>query len=155
MIPSPKIDEMVARLRAAIGEQPSDLQQYRERIEAFSQIRAEEEKKLDEILNEGQQRRLYEIRLQGEGVGALLRGDFASELGLSDEQKEELQALVRAQREQIQRDAPPRSAAARAYFHEQFEQQLIAVLSEDQKKKWEDLKGEPFTMFDRRRQSRR
>lgn len=152
-----KVGEIATRLGEARGEQVTDRQQLRERREAFAAKVAEEEKKLDEFLNEAQQKRLSELSLQAEGIRALFRDDFADKLGLSDEQREKLQAILSEQREQARRERAQRGegrqrgdfAAIRERARER-ERQVMEVFSEEQKKKWEELKGEPFQMSGRR-----
>ncbi len=144
-----KVDEIAARVREAgpqrgQGGGEANREQLRERMQAMSRVVAEEEKKLDEVLDEQQKKRLDQISLQVTGVRALMRDEVASKLELSDEQKEKVQAALRAQRGQGGGDRP--DPAAFRERREQLEQQVMAVLSDEQKQKWEELKGEAFEL---------
>jgi hypothetical protein len=156
-----KVGEIAASVREAAPRRgqdgETDRAEARERMQAFNRTVAEQEKKLDEVLKEDQQKRLNEILLQVAGPRSLVREDVASKLDLSGEQKQKIQALLREQREQTQREQTQRGEgqerpdpAAMRQRRQQMEQQLTAVLSDEQKQKWEELKGEPFQLQARR-----
>lgn len=157
-----KVGEVAARVREAgpqrgQGGGQVDREQLRERMQAMSRVVAEEEKKLDEILNDKQKNRLEQISLQVTGVRAIARDEVASKLGLSDEQKEQVQAALRAQRGQFgggQGQQRPDAGAVRER-RQQLEEQVLAVLNDEQKQKWEELKGEAFELQRRGGQGRR
>lgn len=157
-----KVGEVAARVREAgpqrgQGGGQVDREQLRERMQAMSRVVAEEEKKLDEILNDEQKNRLEQISLQVTGVRAIARDEVASKLGLSDEQKEQVQAALRAQRGQFgggQGQQRPDAGAVRER-RQQLEEQVLAVLNDEQKQKWEELKGEAFELQRRGGQGRR
>ncbi len=144
-----KVGEVAARVREAGpqrgqgGGQP-DREQIRERMQAMSRVVAEEEKKLDEILDDQQKARLEQISLQVTGVRALNREEVASKLGLSDEQKEKIQAALRNQA------GPgaggPGNPGAQRERREQLQTSVLALLTDEQKQKWEELKGEAFEL---------
>jgi hypothetical protein len=114
------------------------------------------EKKVADVLDAKQVERLDQLRLQREGVGALGRPDVARQLGLSDEQ----QAKIR----EIQESARPRGPGGFGGFggpdqsdedrREMFERMraqrekadadILAVLNEEQKTKWAEMKGDEF-----------
>ena len=157
-----KVGEVATRVREAgpqrgQGGGQADREQLRERLQAMSRVVAEEEKKLDEILNDEQKTRLEQISLQVTGVRALARDEVASKLGLSDEQKEKVQAALRSQRGQAGdgQGQPRPDAAAQRERRQQLEQQVLAVLNDEQKQKWEELKGEAFELQRRGGQGRR
>jgi hypothetical protein len=132
------------RAQGATGE--GDRAQRRDQMQMVSRVVAEQEKKLDEVLNEDQRKRLEEISLQLTGVRALSRDEVAGKLNLSDQQKEKLQSMLREQRGQAGRgegQQRPNLAAMRER-RQQTEQQMLEVLTEEQKQKWEELKGKPF-----------
>jgi Spy/CpxP family protein refolding chaperone len=155
-----KVGEVATRVREAgpqrgQGGGQVDREQLRERMQAMSRVVAEEEKKLDEILNDEQKTRLEQISLQVTGVRALARDEVASKLGLSDEQKEKVQAALRAQRGQGGGGQGQPNAAALRERRQQLEQQVLAVLNDEQKQKWDELKGEAFELQRRGGQGRR
>jgi hypothetical protein len=123
--------------------------------------RAREEKaKLAEILLPHQLKRLNEIFVQQNGVSALQDEDIAKELGINDAQKTKLAeirtanqtAMGELMRSMFQggggggggdRDA---NRAKMEEARKAGDAKLLAVLTPDQQKKFEDMKGKPFAM---------
>ena len=90
-----------------------------------------------------QSRRLAQIALQHRGPRALTEPDLAATLKLTDEQKQRMGALL----EQAGSHRPgPRSGWKRSdETSKGLKEQLLGVLTEEQKAKWKELTGEPFT----------
>ncbi len=118
----------------------------------------EEKAKLAEILLPNQLKRLTEIFIQTNGAGALQDEEIAKELGISDTQKAKLAEVRDANaaatgalmREMFQggggggdRDA---NRAKMEELRKAGDAKLLAVLSADQQKKFEEMKGKPFAM---------
>ena len=103
----------------------------------------------NEVLDSDQKKRLQEITIQVRGSSALSSADVAKALGLSDEQKKKLTSInadSRAKsRELFQGDREGRRDKFAALRKETGEQRL-AVLSADQKEKFEKMKGEKFEL---------
>ncbi len=138
-----KIQELAAAGRPQRGERP-DFQnmtnEERQKARQEAQERAaEQEKKINEILNEKQQARLKQIRLQVAGPMAIASEELAKELGITEEQ----QGKFRALREEL-RPAPGQGAARGAGGREQMTAKVMEILTEDQKAKYKELLGEPF-----------
>jgi hypothetical protein len=135
-----------------------------ERQQLFARLRTEREKqtaetkeKLGEILLPHQMERLEQLVIQRQGLGALNNPEVAAKLKISEGQqekirttaeeasekmREEMRALFQGgnregNREQIQE----KMAEARA----ETEKQVLAVLTDAQKKQFDEMKGEPFT----------
>jgi hypothetical protein len=117
----------------------------------------EERAKLAEILLPNQLKRLTEIYVQQAGTGALQDEEIAKELGISDAQKTQI-AKVRddfsaKRREMFQPGGGGRGGgdfeAMRAKMVEMNkaqDEQILAVLSAQQKTKFEEMKGKTFDM---------
>lgn len=133
----------------------------RARFEQQRAERAKEEKaRLAEILLPEQMKRLNEIFVQVSGTGALEDEDIAKEIGINEAQKTKLQqvrdqnreAFGAAMREMFQGGGGGGGGnfeANRAKMDElrkANDAKLLAVLSPDQQKKFEELKGKPFQM---------
>jgi hypothetical protein len=128
----------------------------RARFEQQRRERAKEEKaRLSEILLPEQMKRLNEIYIQQLGVGALQDEDVAKELGISESQMAKL-SEVRQQNEDSFRaaardlfspdgDREANRAKAEA-MRKANDAKLLAVLSRDQQRKFEELKGKPFQL---------
>jgi hypothetical protein len=118
----------------------------------------EEKAKLAEILLPHQIKRLNEIFLQQAGIAALQDEDTAAELGISETQKARLAEVRQANddaRSALMRELFQGGGgggdrdANRAKFEaaqKSGEAKLLAVLTPDQQKKFEALKGKPFAM---------
>ncbi len=132
----------------------------REIMEKFRESAPEREKKLskqlEEILvEEGQMKRLKQISMQVQGARALQNPEVLKSLNITDAQKKQFQTLreeIGAQmRERFQnsRDMSPEDRrAAMEEIGKDVEKKVNDVLTEVQKTKLEELRGEEFE-FDR------
>jgi len=124
----------------------------------------EERAKLAEILLPHQIKRLNEIFIQQNGVSALQDEDIAKDLGVSEAQKAKLAEVRLANRQTVQDQMRALfqgggggggdREANRAKIEEiqkAADAKLLAVLTPDQQKKFEEMKGKPFTMTEERR----
>lgn len=116
------------------------------------QMRLEQEKKIKEILTAEQYKRYQEISLQQEGPSAFARKEVADKLGLSDSQREKVNAILEEQRATM-RDmfqggggGGDRQAMMETMqkLREETNAKLLAVLTAEQKKTWEAMLGKPF-----------
>jgi serine/threonine protein kinase len=108
---------------------------------------AAKEKAVPDLLTPLQARRLQQIALQQRGAFALTEPDVANLLGLTEEQRAQIKGI----NDQAFVGLPPRhgprppdwrkfeEAAKRA------KEQMLGLLSADQKAQWDKLMGEPFT----------
>lgn len=168
------IDEMLADLRQGGGQRP-DFGSFRdlseeERAKRFEEMRKQAEERtkqaedaLKAILNEQQFARYSQLRLQRQGVMALSRPEVADQLGLTQEQKDKLAAQREAERgerggpggRQRGEGGPGQAGGERPDFQammaemqkrrEKQEADALAVLTPEQKTKWESLQGAKFT----------
>jgi hypothetical protein len=125
------------------------------RMEEFRKTAEETAKKVEEkvkgVLNEQQNARLSELRIQREGVAALNRAEVAEKLTLTAEQKEKIAKLNESLRPQFGRGGPggggggerPNFEEMRAQ-REKTEGEIVAVLTEEQKASYEKMKGAKF-----------
>jgi Spy/CpxP family protein refolding chaperone len=96
--------------------------------------------KLNEVLDDAQQKRLMGILIQVNPAGAINDPAVAKELSITDEQKTKLRETMRGMREG--RGQGPPSPDDRRARMEKIEKDMMAVLTADQQKKLESLKGE-------------
>jgi hypothetical protein len=136
------------------GINPQDFQNLtQEQRQKMNQIgnklNEEFDPKVKTLLSADQVKRLQEIRLlaawQNQGSPALLLADVASELKLSDEQRQKLNALT-MEYTQKQRElfAGGFDQAAAAKMREERTAKALDVLTAEQKEKLTSLKGKPF-----------
>jgi len=148
------------------GERPdfrSMSEEERQKFFAEMRTRMEERAKeanakIEKTLLPHQIKRLKQIALQLRGVGALANREVAEALGLTDEQKKEIEEVQAANRETMMTRArelfqgggerPDREKMREQFqkLREEADGKLLAVLKPKQMKKFEELKGEPFEM---------
>ncbi len=130
----------------------------RARFEKMRVDRAREEKaRLTDVLLPEQMKRLTEIYIQQSGVAALQDEDIAKELGINESQKTKLAEVERANREardtamreMFRREGGGDRDANRAKMEDlrkSSDAKVLAVLTSDQQKKFEALKGKAFAL---------
>lgn len=135
-----------------------------ERREAFEKMQKQREQRnaelkeqLIEVLLPEQMERLEQIVLQVQGVRALANDEVAGRLGMTDEQKKKLGEV----REQLQQEMGPKMRelfasgdreAVREGMRkvgEEMQEKVLAVLTSDQRKQFDEMKGEKFEMPER------
>jgi Spy/CpxP family protein refolding chaperone len=137
--------------------QPGRFQPTPEQLEELRKQAAErtklEKTKLAEILLPNQMKRLNEIYIQQLGTRAFEDVDVVAELKITDEQKASLAKVREESRAQMSElfaggaggDREARQAKL-AEARKATEEKTLAVLTADQKTKFEELKGKPFEM---------
>jgi Spy/CpxP family protein refolding chaperone len=121
-----------------------------ERRQKVEGMRAEVEKQLATILNEQQMKRLKQIALQVEGYAALERPEIADQVGLTKEQRQKIRDILRQagekRREAFQQGQGDRQAAFQRMreIRQWVDGEIEKLLTAEQKKKWQELVGEPF-----------
>ena len=152
-----KVTDAVQKLREARQSQAQpDFQSLsqEERQKLFADRRAEEDKAVNAILNADQQKRYHQLSLQQQGVSAVLTDkSLADELKITDEQRTKIQAIVADQREQMRSifqgggGGGDRQAMMQKMqeMRKQTDVKIAALLTDDQKSKWKEMTGAPFT----------
>lgn len=140
-----------------------------QRQEAFAKRRAERDKKVAEILDAKQVARLKQLELQQAGVRALGQPNVATELKLTTDQKQKIEAALTAERESMrsafesfrsndgQQPTDEQRQAAFAKMREMrtaTDTKLNAILTDAQKTQWKAMQGAPFTFPERMRGQR-
>lgn len=119
----------------------------------LDQQTAEVEKTLKGILSESQYARYRELLAQWLGPEALVRKDYADEVGLTSDQRQKIreiqqQALQRIRDEmQAAREAGGDFQAIRQKveaIRQELRQQILNLLTSEQKTKWQQIQGKPF-----------
>lgn len=135
-------------------------QEDREKL--FQPFQDAEKKAISEILNTDQQKRHHQLEIQQTAqfspVAAFTRKDVAEALKLTDEQKEKLNAIqeesMQAMREVFQSlgvapqdmtdEDRKKMGEKMAALRKTTTEKCTALLTDDQKKSWKELIGEPF-----------
>jgi hypothetical protein len=140
-----------------------DEEDRREAIEVMRQEAAqrqkEQEEKLAEILGPDKMARLNEIYIQAAGVSALQDPSVAEKLDITEEQRNEMrevsQDVMADFRETLQDGDREAMRERMTEMRAEVEKETMAVLSDDQKEKFNEMKGAPFTLSDEDRQALR
>ena len=103
--------------------------------------------KVNEVLDEGQQKRLMGILVQVDGAGALTNPAIAKELNITNDQKKKFEEVREsnraAMREAREGDRDQEGAREKmAKLREESNKKLMAVLTSDQQAQLEAMKGE-------------
>lgn len=152
-----RLRQMNEDLRALVPEgtpREEYFQVMQQKQDEVRQISSAADKDVDQILNKEQLERLKGISIQVVGVALLASDELASELNLKPEQKDQIKQVVEAgQRETLE---TLRAAREQGNFEqvrekmqkvrEDMQQKGLAVLTAEQKQKWEQLKGQPFEL---------
>lgn len=161
------LDKVKAFAEESMGKMREELQAAREQGLSDSEMRAEvasiidefqakESEALTKLLSSDQMKRAKQLLLQQQGAAAALRPDVASAIGLSDADRDKLKATVdemnqTAQakaREMFQNQDPEGGMKVTTDNRKKVEETVMAGLNDDQKKKFEELKGAAFKFPD-------
>jgi hypothetical protein len=130
-----------------------DLSQEERRAEGQKLNRAVSEetlKAVDPILKPDQVKRLKQIELQQLGSQAFTRPEVQMALGLKDDQKEKIKTLAETaateMRELRQGGNQQGNRDKVTAIRKETTEKIQAVLTDDQKKTWKEMTGEPFQM---------
>jgi len=146
------LSEKLQSERRGQGQNFQDLS-AEERQKMMADRRAAEDKQLGEILNADQMKRYHQLQLQQTGMMAVTQKDVADQLNLTADQKTKIQEIVSAQQAEMRSmfqgggGGGDRSAMREKMMamRKQTDDKIAAVLTDDQKSKWKELTGAPFT----------
>jgi hypothetical protein len=123
---------------------------FAEMREAAAKRNAEAKAKLEKVLLPPQMKRLNELSIQRQGLGALSNAEVAAALKMTDMQKETLAATIEKNGEKM-RELFQNAGENREGLREKMdalrkesEAAVLNVLNDDQKKQFEEMKGEAF-----------
>ena len=142
-----------------------DRKVYTDKVkEMLTEAAAKQREQLEEVLLPEQLERLDEISLQARGITALMDSEIAKKLELTETQTAELKETSEKSREEATTKMREMFQNARGgeggfdrdkmreemtKMREGINEKMLNVLTADQKKKFEDLKGEKFEMPER------
>ena len=132
----------------------------KKRQEVNMALNAEGMKALTTFLKPEQVKRFKQIEIQIAGINALSMPEVAKALKVTDAQKEKVTALLADQRSQMQ-DAQEAANGDRQaimqksqVIRKETNTKAMALMTDDQKKTWKELTGEPFEMIQAPRPAR-
>jgi uncharacterized protein YajQ (UPF0234 family) len=147
-----KMTEVRSQLEGLEGEE-----MMTKRAQLSKPINDEATKKIKAMLKEGQYTRLTQIELQQRGAAALTDPEIAKKLSVTDEQAAKVKTMMadmQAEAREIQQSAgDDRQAAMQKVqaLRTETNTKVMALMSDDQKKAWKEMTGEPFTVTYQRR----
>jgi Spy/CpxP family protein refolding chaperone len=136
-------------------ERQARFEEFRKQAEERMKVARE---KLEQILLPEQMERLKQIGIQVQGTRALEDPQVAEALGLTEDQKQQLEKIREEIRAEFQRRFEEAQAQGQGQGPPQFDpaqfeaqrkandERLLAVLTDEQKAKFEELKGEKFEL---------
>ena len=130
------------------------------RTELMKPINEETTKKVKSFLKDDQYTRLTEIELQQRGLAAFADPAIAKKLSITEDQKSKVSAMMTDMqadlRDIMQSAGDDRQAAMKKATELRAEttKKVMALMSADQKKTWEEMTGKPFTLAPMQRPAR-
>jgi hypothetical protein len=112
--------------------------------EVMESTSADMVKAISEILNKNQMARLKQIDLQRAGAAAFTRADVADALKLTADQKSKISTILEDARQEMRQSWQEGNRQKLEEIHKEANVKAAAVLSDDQKKAWKEMTGEPF-----------
>lgn len=156
-----ELAEMAREERGKLRESLRDLSREERRqrfVEKSEKLSKEMDEMLYEALDEGQSKRLKELVVQRQGVNALQNEEVAKKLALTDDQKSKVNSVFEQRRSKFRELFTPGQGFDRSKFEElnkETEQQAMAVLTPEQKEKFQQMQGAKFDFPERERRGRR
>jgi type II secretory pathway component GspD/PulD (secretin) len=142
----PDFRSIMERARAAGSDE--------ERRAIFGEMRGVLDKKVDAIIKPEQRSRLNELSLQRQGMKALADPNVAGQLNISDDQRgkitelntkyEEARRELRSNRDMSENERDAKTDALKA----EFDKNASAILSDQQRRSFEQRKGKVFAFAD-------
>lgn len=126
--------------------------------ELMKTIAEDSRKALPDVLKPDQVKRFKQIEMQHRGVRAFMDPELHQSLKLTDDQKQKIHGVNEEFRKKVQElhqgvgDDPQKRAEAlkkRAAMNKEVMEKIAAMFTEEQKKTWKDLAGEPFELKQR------
>ncbi len=150
-------DDQLTKLQDALGKvqdkHKDDFARFREmsndeRQKVIRSISEDYNKAVAGVLDEKQMKRFKQIQWQIAGVGALEDPEVQKALNLSDDQKKKLVAVFEDANKKAQDLFRSGNVEGKRDEFEKLrkdaEDRAYNVLTEEQKKKWKEMQGEPF-----------
>lgn len=114
----------------------------------FQELERENQRFLDQTLQPAQRKRLRQIALQAAGLLCVTRPDVATELNLTEEQKQKARQLQQLARKEIQEllDSPSREGRKEKLQELRMtsRNRLMELLTDQQEVKWKEMTGPRF-----------
>ena len=135
--------ELMRKSREAESE--AERAQIREQMRNYAETRRNSaDEKLSGVLTESQMARLQQLSMQFRGLRALASDDVGETLKLTDEQKQQITALVEEQQTARRELGFQVSDEEREQFRAEWDRKLMVVLTDGQRQQWTTMTGPPI-----------
>lgn len=159
-----KVAEVTERLRGEMREQMASLRDIQDREqwpakmrEVMNESDQKARQQLREVLDGGQMRRLFQIRMQVRAVAESLTGEWlVNRLQITQEQKEKLEQITQETRtKQMELFGEMRNASddqrdelrkKSSDLRNEADEKALAVLTAEQKSSFQEMQGEKFEL---------
>jgi Spy/CpxP family protein refolding chaperone len=119
-----------------------------ERQKLMKSFNDDTDKALGKVLDDKQMKRLRQISLQNQGAFAFRNPDVLSKLSLKDDQKEKIKTISeeagQKMRDLFQGGFNEEARTKMAELNKETMEKIRGVLTDEQKKTWKEMTGEPF-----------
>lgn len=143
-----KLKEAGEKMRASFSGGAGGGGDREEARKKFEEAQKAADKAMAEILTADQNKRVKEIALQQAGPMALANADTAKDVGLTEDQQSKVKAIADGLREEMgklfQAGAGQDARAKMQDLRKSANDKVVALLTDDQKKKWADMTGKKF-----------
>jgi Spy/CpxP family protein refolding chaperone len=148
-----KVREIVTDIRGKYQDKLQEARQAQDREQMTklnTEMSAEVKKAMAEVLKPEQIKRFSEIQMQQMGAMAFGSPDVQKKITLTDDQKDKIKGInddAQAQRREIMQgfqDDREGTMKKLADFNKELLGKVTALLTDDQKKTWKEMTGEPF-----------
>jgi hypothetical protein len=157
---SRKVADLQLGIKADLQKMIRGLQQVPpdQRRGKFDSFRDSVDRKLVEILDAKQRKRLNELQLQKDGTRSLMKSDVIAELRLTDEQRKKTGEALRAENQEIRNLYKEVSAGKKELtaadqgkanqglieIRKKTDETLVGLLTDQQRSQWTKMQGQPF-----------
>jgi len=150
-----KLEEVLSYRRQVVGWYNHLSDEEREKVIAqYATASEKRQKQIAAILDDNQEKRLEELRIQAMGPYALMDDDITQMLDVTDEQKEKMTKVRDGIIEKMRNfmasgNRPSREGMKR--MRQEVDEELKKILTQEQTSRYEKMKGTPFDMSQLRR----
>jgi hypothetical protein len=126
-------------------------EEFQARLQKLMEIyNGRQREAVGKVLTRDQYKRIKQIQVQGAGLDAFFQPCLQTELSLTAEQKDRVRDVARKYREAAKDlekpDAPKDSKKKLTKLRQETMDELVALLTEKQKKTWKEMNGAPFKL---------
>jgi hypothetical protein len=139
-------DDVVSRIEEL--QRKPDAEKRKLRPKLFETVAGEVQEMLNTVFLPDQVERYKQLRLQKDGLGAFADSGVRETLGFDEEQMEKLRTIVMPGMKRVTaatKNGTDTEGKTVSQVHVEEVAKIIELMTDEQRAKWKELKGEPFT----------